>query len=231
MMSKDVEITDWSRIFLGDVPPEFLLEAALRMLFIYIIMVVSLRLLGKRMESMLSRGEMVTLVTLGASVGVAIHTPERGILPSVAVMIVILLLQMLQARLTSRSSRAERFVLDQIADLVEDGRLLLDEMKKSRITHERLYAALRQKGIVNLGSVQRVYFESKGVFSVVTYIEKENKLGLCIIPESDPDFRSELRYDENYQACRSCGNTVNKKEHNENCHYCNKNEWEAAVAE
>ncbi|KAF2510567.1 DUF421 domain-containing protein [Flavobacterium foetidum] len=230
-MSKDIELTDWYRIFLGEVPPEFIFEVIGRMLFVYIIMVASLRLLGRRMESMLSRGEMVTLVTLGASVGVAIHTPERGILPSLAVIIAIILLQVIQARVTSRNSRAEKFILDQIADLIKDGRLLLDEMKKSRITRERLFAALRQKGIVNLGTVQRLYFESKGVFSVITYIEKENKIGLCVLPEGDTDFRAELLYDENYKACRTCGTTVSKKEHHVNCTYCNTNEWETAVTQ
>src|SRR4051812_29595662 len=108
MDKDDIKLTDWGRIFLGEVPPEFILEVIIRILFIYIILVVSLRLLGRRMEAMLSRGEMVTLVTLGASVGVAIHTPERGLLPSVTVILIIISLQALQAYITSRNSKAER---------------------------------------------------------------------------------------------------------------------------
>jgi uncharacterized membrane protein YcaP (DUF421 family) len=96
MNNKDIKLTDWSRIFLGDVPPEFMVEVIIRMAIIYIILVVSLRLMGRRMEAMISRGEMVTLVTLGASVGVAIHTPERGLLPSLTVILIILSLQALQ---------------------------------------------------------------------------------------------------------------------------------------
>jgi uncharacterized membrane protein YcaP (DUF421 family) len=230
MDKEDIKLTDWGRIFLGEVPPEFILEVIIRILFIYIVLVVSLRLLGRRMEAMLSRGEMVTLVTLGASVGVAIHTPERGLLPSVTVILIIISLQALQAYITSRNSKAERMVLDQISTLVENGRLMISEMKKSRITHERLFAAIRLKGIINLGLIQRVYFESKGVFSIVTYSDENERPGLCLLPETDPDFRNEVNYDENLIACRNCGNTVSKQNNiQKKCSICDVNEWETAV--
>lgn len=230
MNKDDIKLTDWGRIFLGDVPPEFILEVIIRMCFIYIILVVSLRLLGRRMEAMLSRGEMVTLVTLGASVGVAIHTPERGLLPSVTVILVIIGLQALQAYITSQNSKAERVLLDQISTLVENGSLMLDEMKKSRITHERLFSALRLKGLINLGSIQRVYFESKGVFSIISYSDENERPGLCLLPEADTDFRNEIKYDENFIACRNCGNTVEKKDNvHHRCTACDVYEWETAV--
>lgn len=230
MDKDDIRLSDWVRIFLGDVPPEFIIEVIIRMVLIYVILVVSLRLLGRRMESMLSRGEMVTLVTLGASVGVAIHTPERGLLPSVTVILIIISLQALQAYITSRNSKAERLLLDQISTLVEDGRLILREMEKSRITRERLFAALRLKGIINLGKIKRVYFESKGVFSIVTYIDQEERPGLCILPDEDNDFRAEVDYDEDFMACRSCGNTIEKEKYkNKKCAICELNDWEIAV--
>ncbi|WP_394773080.1 DUF421 domain-containing protein [Flavobacterium sp.] len=229
MDKEDIKITDWTRIFLGEVPPEFIFEVIFRMFIIYAILVFSLRLLGRRMESMLSRGEMVTLVTLGASVGVAIHTPERGLLPSILVIIIIISLQLLQAYLTSRSSKAEKILLDEISTLVEDKRMIIPEMKKSRITRERLFAALRQKGIINLGTVQRVYFEAKGVFSIVLYNNKEEP-GLCILPATDEDFRKEIDFDNHIKACLSCGNTA-KNENTESgkCDFCGENKWEMAV--
>jgi len=229
MDKDDIKLSDWGRIFLGDVPPEFIIEVILRMCFIYIILVISLRLLGRRMESMLSRGEMVTLVTLGASVGVAIHTPERGLLPSVVVIIIIISLQALQSYITSKNANAERILLDEISTLVENGRMVVSEMKKSRITRERLFAALRLKGIVNLGTIQRVYFESKGVFSIVTYIDEKERPGLCLLPESDTDFRAEINYNQDFIACRNCGNTVSIHTIEQKCTFCQGNDWETAV--
>lgn len=230
MDKEPIQIDEWGRIFLGDVPPEFMLEVVVRMTLIYIILVVSLRLLGRRMESMLSRGEMVTLVTLGASVGVGIHTPERGLLPSITVILIIISLQGLQAWLTSRNSNAERLLLDQISTLIEDSRLNIRKMKKCRITRERLFAAIRSKGIINLGNVQRVYFESKGVFSIITFEDEQDRPGLCILPEEDEDFRTEITYDERYQSCKSCGHTISRDNQSDvQCAHCNAREWEPAV--
>jgi uncharacterized membrane protein YcaP (DUF421 family) len=229
MDKDDIKLNDWGRIFFGEVPPEFILESIVRMCFIYIILVIALRLLGRRMEAMLSRGEMVTLVTLGASVGVAIHTPERGLLPSVMVILVIISLQALQAYITSRNSKAERILLDQISTLVENGHLMINEMKKSRITRERLFAALRLKGTINLGTIQRVYFESKGVFSIVTYSDEKERPGLCLLPDADQDFRNEVNYEENFIACQNCGNTVTKNNNKIKCTVCDADQWETAV--
>lgn len=230
MYKEDIKLSDWARIFLGNVPPEFIIEVILRMTIVYIILVLSLRMLGRRMEAMLSRGEMVTLVTVGASMGVAIHTPERGILPSIVVIIIIISLQSLQAYLTSRNSKTEKLILGQISTLVEDGHMLLDEMKKSRITRERLFAALRLNSIINLGAVQRVYFESKGVFSIVTYSDQKDRPGLCLLPDSDSDFRAEINYDPGFKACRSCGNTVSAENNTQQeCTMCGLNDWETAA--
>jgi len=229
MNNKDLKIDDWGRIFLGDVPPEFIIEVIIRMTVIYVVLVVSLRLMGRRMEAMLSRGEMVSLVTLGASVGVAIHTPERGLLPSAMVILIILGMQTLQGYLTSRNSNIERLLLDEISTMVTDGRLHVKEMKKSRITRERLLAALRFKGIKNLGMVERVYFEAKGVFTIIMYAEGKPRPGLCVLPDTDEDFRNEMDYEENKYACRSCGNVVDNKYIQAKCDNCGAKEWENAA--
>jgi len=229
MNNKDIKPDEWGRIFLGDVPPEFILEVIIRMAFIYIVLVVALRLMGRRMEAMLSRGEMVSLVTLGASVGVAIHTPERGLLPSAMVIIIILCMQLLQGYITSRSSKAERLILDEISTLVEDGRLLPKEMKKSRITRDRLFGALRFKSLKNLGMVQRVYFEAKGTFSIVTYSDGEPRPGLCLLPEIDSDFRKEMEFNDEMIACRSCGTITSNDRNGQKCSNCGKKDWEPAV--
>jgi len=231
MNSQEIKLTDWNRIVLGEVPPEFIIEVVIRMTLIYIMLVVSLRLMGRRMEAMISRGEMVSLVTLGASIGVAIHTPERGLLPSMVVILIILSMQLLQSYITSRSSKGEKLLLDQISTLVQDGRLMIKNMKKSRITRERLFAALRLKGLTNLGNVQRVYFEAKGVFSIIFYLDDESKPGLCILPDSDVEYRSELKYDDAHYACRSCGKIDEKSTTVASCTNCGAHEWEKAVIE
>jgi uncharacterized membrane protein YcaP (DUF421 family) len=230
MNEQDIKLTDWERIVLGNVPPEFIIEVIFRMVLIYIAIVIVLRLMGRRMETMLSRGEMVTLVTLGAAMGVTIHAPERGILPSLAVLFMILGMQKLQAYITARNAKAEKLLLDEISVLVVNGVMQVKGMKKCRITRERLLAALRGEGIVNLGVVERVYFEAKGVFSVLVYADGQERPGLCVLPDYDSDFRKGLSFDAHTQVCRSCGHVVQKETNpGPDCGRCKANEWEEAV--
>lgn len=104
------------------------------------------------------------------------------------------------------------------------------EMKKSRIIQERLFAALRFKGIKNLGIVERVYFEAKGVFSIVTYLDEKPRKGLCILPEIDQEFREEMKFDAMSFACKSCGNVdASIDEKISKCKNCSATEWENAI--
>ncbi len=230
MNEQDIKLTDWQRIALGNVPPEFIIEVVFRMTLIYIAIVIVLRLMGRRMETMLSRGEMVTLVTLGAAMGISIHAPDRGILPSLAVLFMILGMQKLQAYITARNAKAERLLLDEISVLVVDGVMQVKGMKKCRITRERLLAALRGEGIINLGAVERVYFEAKGTFSILVHADNLERQGLCVLPDYDADYRHGLQFDADALVCRSCGHVVqHEANQGSHCVRCKADDWEQPV--
>ncbi|TLD40418.1 MAG: hypothetical protein JETT_3326 [Candidatus Jettenia ecosi] len=66
-MDKEViKFGDWERLFFGHAPVEFMLEVFLRTIFIYLMLLLILRLLGKRMTSQASILELAVMVTLGA---------------------------------------------------------------------------------------------------------------------------------------------------------------------
>ncbi len=70
MKPEEIHLADWGRILVGDVPGLFFLELILRAAFFYVLLLVCMRLLGKRMSSQMSRNEMATLVALAASIGI-----------------------------------------------------------------------------------------------------------------------------------------------------------------
>src|ERR1700709_978220 len=78
-----IHLSDWSRILFGDVPPEFFIEVLIRVTFIYLLIIFSIRMMGKRMASQLSRNELVAISSLAASIGIPIQTPDRGLLPAI----------------------------------------------------------------------------------------------------------------------------------------------------
>lgn len=228
MKPEEIHINDWVRIFLGENPPGFLVEAIIRILVIYLILMVAMRLMGKRMGSMLTRNEMIALVSLAAANGVALQSPDRGLLPVAIIAAIIIAFQRFIAWRSMGSKEFETLVLDDMNTLVKDGYLKLENMEKTRLTRERLLAQLRSESITNLGNVQRVYLEANGKFSIIQY--PEAKPGLSILPNWDTDFKAEQPKATGIYACASCGNTIASNDAPAApCDSCRHQEWEVAV--
>src|SRR4051812_19149835 len=143
MKASDIDITDYMRILFGEMPFEFIPELIIRVVIVYLILVVTMRLMGPRMEAQLSRNEIVALVTLAATVGILPHNPDRGILPALIVAAVVLAFQFVSAKLIKRSEKAERLLIDLPATLISEGRFRINTMKRTRIQRERLVSELR----------------------------------------------------------------------------------------
>jgi uncharacterized membrane protein YcaP (DUF421 family) len=189
MKAEDIQIEDIGRILMGEVPAEFLIEAVIRIVFLFLLLLFAMRLMGRRMSATLNRNELAALVALAAAIGVPMQEPARGLLPAVIIAIVVILIQRGIAILASRNKRFEMISQDKFDVLVEDGELNLDCMKKTGLSQDRVFAELRSFGIDNLGQVERLYIESSGMLNVLRY--DKPKQGKSIIPEWDNDFYEE----------------------------------------
>jgi uncharacterized membrane protein YcaP (DUF421 family) len=243
MKPEDIKITDWMRILFGDTPYEFLIEVIdtpyeflieviIRILFIYILLVLTMRFMGHRMEAMISRNELIAMVSMAAAVGIPLLTPDRGLLPAVVIAIVVISIQRLIAYVTTRSASKENLLLDEITLLVSDGQLLADEMLKSRITRERMLSELRSSNIKNLAQVQRAYMEANGNFSVVRVADEkkvDTMTGLCILPTFDMEYRNRFSFSDSESACSACGNVIQENPPKASCSNCGADDWTPAM--
>ncbi|SFQ52188.1 YetF domain-containing protein [Hymenobacter arizonensis] len=228
MKPEEIHLSDWMRILVGDVPGSFYLEAFLRIVFIYLVLLFSMRLMGNRMGSMLTRNEMTALVSLAAANGVALMAPDRGLLPVVLIAAVIIGYQRWIAHRAYRSPKFESMVLDDISIMVENGLIRLDKLEEGVISREQLMARLRQEGVTNLGAVRRVYHEANGSFSLLKF--DEPRPGLSILPTADAAFREEQEKAPGHFACASCAHVAESKHAPTTaCPRCQHKEWQPAV--
>lgn len=228
MKPEEIRLNDWMRVLVGEVPGSYFLEIILRMTFVYLLLTVSMRLMGKRMASQLSRNELAALVSLAAATGIPILAPDRGILPALVVAMVIVVIQRTTAWLAYKNQTFERISQGNIAVLVEDSVMNLSKMQKVRITRERLLAELRLSGIFHLGQVKRVYIESSGSFTLVE--EEKPQPGLSVVPVWDTDFRDEQKKASDRFVCKNCGNPKQTAlKPTDPCTNCNDNNWVPAV--
>lgn len=227
MKKEDIHFGDWQRMFLGDVPAGFYWEVVLRIAVIYLILMVSMRLMGKRMASQLSRNEMIAMVSLAAAIGVPLQAPDRGILAAVVIAIVVIAIQQLLAWLASRNQALESFTQGNLSILIADGGMKLENMEKSGITRERTFAQLRSSGIRHLGQVKRLYFEASGSF---TFIQADEELpGLGILPAYDTEFADRVYRHTDRLVCERCGQLIPYHGNSTACTNCGSDRTTQAV--
>ena len=226
MKKYQIHLEDWQRILIGDVPGAFYIEVIIRAILIYIILIASMRIMGRRMASQLSRIEMAAMVSLAAAIGVPLQAPDRGLLPAIIIAVIVVSTERAISYFASKNEKFEEVTQDDIDVLVEDSVLKVDRMKRTRITKDRLCAHLRSKGLTHLGAVKRLYLEANGKFSLVT--NDDPKPGLNILPQWDVDFVKELVV-TNVEVCSNCGKRRLDVDTEEKCSNCGESSWDKAV--
>jgi len=222
MEGKDqIRAFDWRRLLMGKTPWSFLGEVAFRGLVIYVVLLLTIRMMGKRVAGQLSLSELAIMVTLGAAIGVPMEVPDNGLLPALVLLAVAVLYQRGIGWLSFRKRKIELLTQGDLETLVNEGVLDLNAMKRVGLSQERVFAALRQVGLCHLGEVQRLYLETSGSFSV--FRAPKAVPGLKAVPPGHP----RLKVDPKIFACGSCGTVASQK--NDRCRTCGKCAWEDAV--
>lgn len=230
MNQEEIHFGDWERLFFGHAPISFMIEVFLRTIFIYVILLLILRFLGKRMTSQTSILELSVMITLGAIIALPMQDPTTGLLPGIIILLCVLSFQRVSNWLSFKNSKIDAVVQGKATLLVKDGVLSLKEMRKAALSHEQLYSQLREKNIRHLGQVERVYLEASGAFSVFQF--NEPKPGLSLIPAKDKKLSVNPAESDSYCACKNCGYVMEEEvEKRISCSNCGKSDWKPAIDE
>lgn len=217
----------WQRLLIGDGPWSFLVEAVWRAAIIYLLLLFFMRLMGKRVAAQLTTNEMAVILMLGAAIGVPIQVSSQGVLPAVVVLATTLACQRGLSWFSSRNTRIETVSQGDVEVLVQDGRMRLDRLAKTRLSREMLASELRTRQIQHLGELRRVYIEASGGLSLIPYRDPQPGLSLC--PDADDAF-CKLVHVQGYSACWGCGNVRHAaSEPIGECEHCGCERWLTAV--
>jgi uncharacterized membrane protein YcaP (DUF421 family) len=227
-MQQEPQVPDVHRFWLGETPATFLLEVALRLVILYLMMLVAIRLMGRRTSAELTRNELLAIVALAAAIGPAMQAPDRGLLPPIMIGVWVVVWQRLVAVGTWHSARLERAMHGRGATLLSDGVVDPTALKRCTVSRERLFAELRAQGLMQLGQVQRVYLEADGSFCVIQ--QQPPRPGLSLVPTWDAALRREQPDDGEHVACAHCGHLRARHAVEARCPLCERDAWVPPVA-
>lgn len=228
MKKETIWLEDWQRILFGDAPVEFMLEVLIRTSLIYLVLLVIMRLLGKRMNGQLTNLELAVMLTMGAIMAPGMQIPDRGLLPAVLALVCALAFLRGTGWLGFKSSKIEKLIHGTETVLVKDGIIQLEQLRSNRLSHQQIFAALRSENVYNLGQVKRLYMEAYGEFSI--YENEQTKPGLSVLPPADEEVHSiHERAEDTPLACTNCGNTVPALPKPDSCAVCQATNWIEAI--
>jgi uncharacterized membrane protein YcaP (DUF421 family) len=196
-------LSDGHRLLFGDASPVFLAEVALRAAVTYVGVVAVMRTLGARVAGQFTLFEVSVSVVIAAAIGVPLQSGDRGILPAMVLVGVLLLLQRLLAEVGVRHRRVQTLISGDVALLVSAGSLQLDAMRANAISRETIFSHLRGAGVLNLGAVEALYLEPSGNFSMLR--KHTPRPGMSLAPAFDTELRWQLEVAQG--ICAQCGHT------------------------
>lgn len=219
---------EWDRLLFNELPSEFLLEVIFRSAIMFTVLLLTLKLTGKRGVKQLSIFETVIIIALGSAAGDPMFYEDVGIVPAIMVFTVIIAMYRLVTWLTGKSKKFEEFIEGKTECLISDGKFSIASFQKESLAQDEFFSELRMRSIEHLGQVKFAYLETSGEVSVFYYKDDEVLPGLPITPQLFLN-KSKIIPTNGLYSCTFCGNTELQQPGTATCKSCSKNEWVEAI--
>ncbi|MCZ4222856.1 DUF421 domain-containing protein [Pedobacter rhodius] len=222
---------DFEKMLLGDENWAFIPEIMIRTFIMYIIILFSLRLLGKRGVKQLSVFELVVIISLGSAAGDPMFYKEVGLGSAILVFAVVVGAYKLTSYLVAKSNKIEKIIEGTSTCLIKDGEFSIENFKKEPLAQDEFFSELRQKSISHLGQVKLTIIETSGELSIFYYADEDIKYGLPILPDLFEQQSDEIKKEGLY-SCSFCGHTLKLKQSRQQiCPKCEKTKWVKSINE
>jgi uncharacterized membrane protein YcaP (DUF421 family) len=148
-----------------------LLNIALRTTIIYAVVLIGVRLSGKREVGQMTPFDLTLLLLISNSVQNAMTGPDTSLLGGVIAACTLLVLNYVVADLSGANRRFRRFIQGQPSLLVHDGQVIASHMAKEHVSMDELERAMREHGIASYHDVALAVLEVDGSISCLKYDE------------------------------------------------------------
>ena len=149
-----------------------MLITLLRTIFLYIIVLIVMRLMGKREIGQLQPFELAISIMIADLASIPMTDTGIPITQGIVPILGLLLMHLLISLINIKSLRARAVLCGKPSILIYRGRIDEAVLKKERFTLNELEERLRGNNVVNIGDVEYAILETNGQ---VTVIQKPNK--------------------------------------------------------
>jgi len=146
-----------------------LILSYLRTIVLHLVLLAVIRLMGKRQIGQMEASEFVVTMLVANLASVPMQDGSIPLFSGVVPILTVLGLELVLSGLSLRSIRLRKLLCGKPVILRENGQLLQQNLKKTRVTMDELTGLLREKDVLDFRCVQYAILETNGNLSVFPY--------------------------------------------------------------
>lgn len=140
-----------------------------RTVLLHAILILTVRLLGKRQIGQMEPSEFVVTMLLANLATIPMEDPDRSVFHGIIPISLVIAAEMLMAFLMLRSIRLRRLFCGKPVILIQNGKIQEKNLRSARVNLDELTMHLREQEIFDLTEVKFAILETNGQLSTMLY--------------------------------------------------------------
>ena len=146
---------------------ESLIEIILRTAVVYLVVLVGLRLTGKREVGQMTPFDLALLLLISNAVQNAMTGPDTRVTGGIVAAVTLLLMNAAVTQIVWKNRKARKIIEGTPTLLIRHGKIIEEHLAKEKIPADSLTQALREHGIASISDVSVAVLEIDGSISVL----------------------------------------------------------------
>ena len=146
-----------------------MLTSYLRTILLYLVLLGAIRFMGKRQIGQMEASEFVVAMLVADLAAIPMQDVAIPLYTGLVPILTVLGAELVLAGICLRSIRFRRLLCGKPVILIENGRILQNNLTRTRVTIDELMGHLREKDVLDVRTVQYAILETNGNLSVFPY--------------------------------------------------------------
>ena len=141
----------------------------LRTIVLYLVLIFSVRIMGKRQIGQMEASEFVVTMLVANLAAIPMQDAAIPLYSGLVPILTVLGTELVLSGLILRSVLLRRFFCGKPVILIDNGHVLQDNLRQTRVTLDELTGHLREKDVLDIATVQYAILETDGNLSVFPF--------------------------------------------------------------
>ena len=141
----------------------------LRTILLYLVLIFAIRMMGKRQIGEMEPAEFVVTMLVANLAAIPMQDGAIPLYSGLVPILTVLGMELVLSGLILHSVRFRRFLCGKPVILIDNGKLVQQNLRRTRVTLDELTGHLREKDVLDIRTVQYAILETDGSVTVFPY--------------------------------------------------------------